>query len=592
VLLTGLLGIVLAISAFQLMRLREDDFVRKQVAHDVDDYVRSIQRELDPYLESLDGMAEICTRTVDLDEEAFGDNVRRASRQLSEEWVFHWIPEISHAQRAVFEAETGSAELDQGVRIREVSGDNVLIDAPPRDAYYPIMFCKGRCRGQDQSIGLDVWTDPLRRKALQQARANGRISATRVLNRFRGLRTMVLFEPVYASGSLSADGSNLRGFVSLHMPVSAILDSPYAPRLENLAFEVTDRSSHAESGTLVDIRPNRESDSGLRISRTIKVADHEWVVTGSPDSAFASRHRTWTPIGALLSVLLATVLIVTALTFLSNRTAQVQSVVQQRTRDLFQAYADLEHEMRDRESAEQRAMQHQEDLAHLMRRHTLEEMASGLAHELNQPLTAIGNYAAGCQQRVQAGKFTEADIAATMGEISAQANRAGEIIRRLRNLIRKRRPERQAADLNELITDLTQLAEIEAQRNSATIEVIPAPTPVMVFVDGIQIQQVVLNLVRNAVEAMRNAESDPRKVTVTIEQNAAGARVTVSDNGPGLAAELHEHLFDPFFTTKTEGMGMGLAISRSIIEAHDGRLWAAAAGENGATFHFELPGLA
>jgi two-component system, LuxR family, sensor kinase FixL len=243
----------------------------------------------------------------------------------------------------------------------------------------------------------------------------------------------------------------------------------------------------------------------------------------------------------------------------------------------------------ERRRMDERARAHEAELAHVLRLSTVGEMATGLAHELNQPLSGIVSYARGCARRLEAGTVDAGAVADVLARISAEALRAGEIIRRLRALVRKEKPRREAIDLNRTVRGVARLVAPEARRRRMRLHLrLQAPLPV-VHADRIQIEQVLLNLIRNGFEAMAEVGVDQRLLTIETSVDDAGqVTVAVTDLGPGIAAETAERVFEPFFTTKGEGLGMGLAISRTIVEAHDGRLSFAAA-DVGAKFWFQLP---
>lgn len=231
--------------------------------------------------------------------------------------------------------------------------------------------------------------------------------------------------------------------------------------------------------------------------------------------------------------------------------------------------------------------QHQANLAHVARLSMMGELATGLAHEINQPLYAIGNYARGCIQRLDSGSFDVGELREAIGHIASETGRAAEIIRRLRDFVRKREPHRSSTQLNHLIREAVQLSAVELRQRQIILQLRLADDLPLLLANSIQIQQVVLNLIRNGMEAF-----DDRAERVLEIKTTAGPdvlEVVVRDNGRGFPATDADRLFEPFFTTKSEGLGMGLAISRSIIEAHGGRLWAAPSAGRGAQFHFTLP---
>jgi two-component system sensor kinase FixL len=248
------------------------------------------------------------------------------------------------------------------------------------------------------------------------------------------------------------------------------------------------------------------------------------------------------------------------------------------------------HDVTDRRHAEDEARQLQERLTHFSRLSTMGEMAAGLAHEINQPLSAIATYAQACQRFVKSPHRDDADVLEALEQISVQALRAGEVIRRLRNFVKNREVKREAVDCSRLLEDLRTLAETDARLHNVRLRLEAEPGLPTVYADPIQLQQVVLNLVRNAIDAMAELPMERREVMLTTRALPDGEiEVIVADHGTGLAPEASEHLFNPFFTTKSGGTGLGLAISRSIVRAHGGRLWHTPNDGSGARFHFTLP---
>jgi two-component system sensor kinase FixL len=248
------------------------------------------------------------------------------------------------------------------------------------------------------------------------------------------------------------------------------------------------------------------------------------------------------------------------------------------------------HDVTDRRQTEDEARQLQERLTHFSRLSTMGEMAAGLAHEINQPLSAITMYAQACQRFLRSPDADPADVMEALEQISAQALRAGEVIRRLRNFVKNREVKREPVDCNRLLDDLRTLAETDARLHNVRLRIEAEPVLPTVHADPIQLQQVVLNLVRNAIDAMADVPETHREVVLSTRVLPEGEiEIVVADHGSGLAPDANEHLFNPFFTTKTGGTGLGLAISRSIVRAHGGRLWHTPNERMGARFHFTLP---
>lgn len=244
----------------------------------------------------------------------------------------------------------------------------------------------------------------------------------------------------------------------------------------------------------------------------------------------------------------------------------------------------------ERKRSEELVRRHQSELAHASRLSLMGEMAAGLAHELNQPLGAIANYAGSCIERLQSEPSDTEKVLVDLAKITHQAERAGQVIRNIRAFLRKQQDRRLALDINDVIRDAVHLAESEAVRSGIPIELSLTPALPPVEVVAIEIEQVLVNLIRNALESMHDADpADKRLLISSGPHGDGGIVVSVRDWGSGIPPDLLGHLFDPFLTTKPGGMGMGLAISRRIVEAHGGRLWTAENHGEGTTFTFSLP---
>lgn len=247
-------------------------------------------------------------------------------------------------------------------------------------------------------------------------------------------------------------------------------------------------------------------------------------------------------------------------------------------------------DLTSRKNAERALATLQSELSHVARVTEMTQMGSTLAHELNQPLAAIVNYLQACQRLLQnEAKPVSPRIPEAIEKAVMQADRAGQIIRRLREFVRKRETERRQEDVNTVVREAVALALVGSKTAGVVSHINLAPGELPAWIDKVQIQQVVLNLVRNAVEAM--AHSKNRVLTVTTDYYDGEVVVHVTDTGPGLGPEVEAKLFEPFQTTKSSGMGIGLSISRSIVESHGGRIWADKNPNGGTIFSFALPPL-
>ncbi len=231
-------------------------------------------------------------------------------------------------------------------------------------------------------------------------------------------------------------------------------------------------------------------------------------------------------------------------------------------------------------------------LAHSARLGTMGEMVSGIAHEVSQPLTAIGNYASACRLMLESGHATPAELMEGLEKIGQQAEHAGQVIRSLRAMVQRREFQRHRLDLNTLIEEVSRLAEIDLRSSGQKLVLDLAPGLPAFLGDGVQVQQVVMNLIRNAVEAMRDA-SHGDEVRVSTRHTAGGdLEIRVTDHGPGLPPQVEARLFDPFVTTRVQGMGLGLSICYSIVQGHGGVLSHVRPAGGGAEFIVTFPALA
>ncbi|HET9903126.1 MAG TPA: PAS domain S-box protein [Xanthobacteraceae bacterium] len=248
-------------------------------------------------------------------------------------------------------------------------------------------------------------------------------------------------------------------------------------------------------------------------------------------------------------------------------------------------------DLTERQRTEARLQELQAELVHISRLSALGEMASTLAHELNQPLSAIANYLKGSRRILESSADPRTRmVAEALDKAGDQALRAGEIIRRLRGFVSRGESERRVESVAKLIEEANALALVGAKEQGVRVRLRIDPDVDFVLVDKVQIQQVLLNLLRNALEAMENA---PRRELTVTAANAGDGMVLMSviDTGPGIAEEIAPELFRPFVTTKLQGMGVGLSISRTIVEAHGGRIWVEPNPEGGTIFRMTMPGV-
>lgn len=285
---------------------------------------------------------------------------------------------------------------------------------------------------------------------------------------------------------------------------------------------------------------------------------------------------------------------------LLRKRAELEKLVAERTRELEASNAQLRKEIADRKLAERQARQHQERLAHVARLNTVGEMASGLAHEINQPLAAIATYTQGCLHRLRNAQSHNNDpaqlaeqLTGTLEQIVVQAQRAANIVQHLRNFVTKGKPHREPTDLTKVVSLALSMMRNTLIKQEIELDIIQDEFLPIVEADPIQIEQVILNLLRNAAEAMLEVPADKRRLRIDINSQSTTAEtgfvyIAISDSGPGIARTHEDKISSPFFSTKAEGMGLGLAISRTIVEDHGGRLSHLPGEKGGAVFRFTL----
>ncbi len=304
-----------------------------------------------------------------------------------------------------------------------------------------------------------------------------------------------------------------------------------------------------------------------------------------PDVSPAEFQRSWDRIGARGSI-----------RFETRYRAKDGTMIPVDVSSFHLKYGDTElacsfsRDITERKLAEDMSRQHERELAQLLRRNTVGEMASALAHEINQPLASIVNYSRGCTRRFRSGKWKSDEILNALDQISEQTERASSIIRNIGEFIRSPEPKRTPADINDLVRSVATLTEAEFRIHGVKVIFNLADGLPPVSVSVIEIEQVILNLMMNSLDAMKETSRSDREIVIqTSLARRDAVEVAVRDVGTGLDGGISDKVFDPYFTTKENGMGLGLSISRTIIDAHGGKLSADRNAGCGATFRFTIP---
>ena len=277
-------------------------------------------------------------------------------------------------------------------------------------------------------------------------------------------------------------------------------------------------------------------------------------------------------------------------TELQHARDELQMRVEERTADLKQTNQRLLAEMAERQRAEEAYYEAQAELARVTRLSAMGALAASISHEVNQPLAAVVTNADACMMWLSTEPPNLEEARAAVECIAQQGTRASDVVRHIRAMFTKATPERTKVRVNDLIREVCALTEAAALRSQVSLQAeLGADLPATLG-DRVQLQQVIVNLILNGIEAMSEVADRPRRLVISSQiQGSDEVLVAVRDSGVGIAPKDEKRIFDAFFTTKTQGMGMGLAISRSIIEAHGGRLWASSNSDYGATIQFTLP---
>jgi two-component system sensor kinase FixL len=250
----------------------------------------------------------------------------------------------------------------------------------------------------------------------------------------------------------------------------------------------------------------------------------------------------------------------------------------------------LIRDLTDDKVAEERRLRQHTDMITASRLATMGEMAAAMAHEINQPLAAIATYASAAERLLDLGPENISDVKNALASVKEQAHRAGEIIRKLRSFVKPEVASLEAKDLKTVIEEIRSLAELDARANNISMSIDVAGNLPEIIADGLQIQQVILNLIRNGIDAMLDCDPNDRVLELHgYISSPEEVRVDVIDRGHGIPQSVRDSLFNPFFTTKSGGMGMGLAISQTIVKSHGGKLGFEDNPGGGTTFYVTLP---
>jgi C4-dicarboxylate-specific signal transduction histidine kinase len=381
--------------------------------------------------------------------------------------------------------------------------------------------------------------------------------------------------------AVAVDGEMALGQVQREIPDLILLDA-LMPGMDG--FEVCRRLQAAPATREVPIIfMTSLADAASRV-RGLELGAVDYVTKPFVRAELVARARTQLALRASARALAETN------EALDRARASLEVDVARRTEELRSTNQRLELEIELSRAAELKVRKAQDELAHMNRVSSMSELAASIAHELNQPLAAILSNAQAAQRLLARTPPDLAEVRDALGAIVDDDRRAGKVIQQIRAMLRKTDPQVVAQDLNELVREVARLLASAALLHGATLRIELAPGLPRVGGDGIQLQQVLLNLIVNALDAVTRRPPDARLVVVQTRVADRGRlELAVTDSGEGVAAADIERVFEPFFTTKAQGLGMGLALCRTIVESHGGRLWAEQRPGEGATFRCSLP---
>jgi signal transduction histidine kinase len=522
------------------------------------------------------------------------NDIRSYSREMLVRYphiyTIEFQPRVDLSEVKRFESEI-SEHLHAPYRIKDFGfgGARNWHPSPPRPFYYPITFMEPPIEAASPVLGLDVYADPKFHDAIDQTITTGKPSASAPFDLVEKGRGYLIFKAIYKSSTAARAELIHRQaaqIVSMLIHTDKFIRPDEMPSL-NLSMQLYHHNySRDDADGYIDRIETTTRSKFLSELLPELIFSKDFPSESQPFVFETRRVLGWEVIRIAPTLfVLITTLAITLLGAKVFNQRRVANVVEKETAN--QLMLEKERTL-SREAIEKQRRQHEAELAHITRLSTMGEMASGIAHEINQPLAAILSYNQACIRMLQDEHPDNVEILRAMQASAAQSKRAGEIIKQLREFVSKQSNPLTPVSLNQVVCNVLLLAEHELRDQHVDVTTDLDQTSALVIADRIQLEQVVLNIVLNALEAMKDTPEEDKILSIETRVDDDAIVLSILDHGHGIPDGTFDLLFNPFFTTKPNGIGLGLTISQSIIEAYGGKI-SARNTSGGAVFMVNLP---
>lgn len=570
--LAGWLAVALIIigilMASEISRLRRDFTVQSETTYEI------IRQRLDQNEAVLAGVDSLLHTFPGVESKGLRDYAHQMLMRYPHIYMIELQPRVEYAGLRRFEA-WAKTKIYPGYFVKDYGygGERKWQPASVRPAYYPITFMEPQEKTALPVLGLDVYADSKFRGAIDKTIRTGQTSISAPFDLYEGGRAYLIFKAIYSRSPGTSDAA-LRAqlatrIVSMLIHTGKFLGAREIPSA-SVSMRIYEQGfAFDQADGLIDRMDAKPAPAWARVLLP-ELVYRKALPSQTQPFVFETRRQLGSEVVPILPAAL-TVAATLAIALLTLAVYQQRRASRSAARE-----------------AERRLFQREEQ-AHVARLHTMGEMASGIAHELNQPLTAILSYNQACMRLLRESAPDLAAIEGAMQSMTEQAKRAADIIVRLRAFISKRPANVASLDIREVVRNALVLAEPWLRQGEIKVQFDPPADIPGIRADNVQIEQIVLNLIRNAVEAMEPMPIDARILSLSIECDGSSVNLRVRDTGPGISPGVRETLFHPFHTSKPEGMGLGLTICQSIAETYGGMVLENASVSSGAEFQLILP---